>query len=214
LRATDLNQGVVYGTITDEVALDEALINRFDYDEVFGTVLNRYCVEAAVGMPLTVYGKGGQTRGFLDLRDTVRCIEIALLNPAGRGEFRVFNQFTEQFSVLQLAAMVQAAGRQLGLEVRVEHIPDPRVEAEEHYYNAKHSKLIELGLKPHLLSDSLLDSLMNIALRYRDRIDASRMMPQVNWRKARNARRPGASADLAALGPRLAAVGANKELAK
>jgi UDP-sulfoquinovose synthase len=214
LRATDLNQGVVYGTLTEEVALDEALINRFDYDEVFGTVLNRYCVEAAVGMPLTVYGKGGQTRGFLDLRDTVRCIEIALLNPAGRGEFRVFNQFTEQFSVLQLAAMVRAAGRELGLEVRVEHIPDPRVEAEEHYYNAKHSKLIELGLKPHLLSDSLLDSLMNIALRYRDRIDASKMMPQVNWRKARNVRRPGVPAEAAAPGPQLAAVGANKERAK
>jgi UDP-sulfoquinovose synthase len=214
LRATDLNQGVVYGTITDEVALDEALINRFDYDEVFGTVLNRYCVEAAVGMPLTVYGKGGQTRGFLDLRDTVRCIEIAVLNPAGRGEFRVFNQFTEQFSVLQLAEMVQAAGRELGLEVRVEHIPDPRVEAEEHYYNAKHSKLIELGLKPHLLSDSLLDSLMNIALCYRDRIDASKMMPQVNWRNARNAPRPGASAEVAASGPQLTAVGANKERTK
>jgi len=214
LRATDLNQGVVYGTMTEETALDEALINRFDYDEVFGTVLNRYCVEAAVGMPLTVYGRGGQTRGFLDLRDTVRCIEIALLNPAGRGEFRVFNQFTEQFSVLELAEMVQAAGRKLGLEVRMEHIPDPRVEAEEHYYNAKHSKLIELGLKPHLLSDSLLDSLMNIALRYRDRIDASKMMPQVNWRKARNARRPGGSADARAAGPQLAAVGANSKLAK
>jgi len=214
LRATDLNQGVVYGTITDEVALDEALINRFDYDEVFGTVLNRYCVEAAVGMPLTVYGKGGQTRGFLDLRDTVRCIEIAVLNPAGRGEFRVFNQFTEQFTVLQLAEMVQAAGRELGLEVRVEHIPDPRVEAEEHYYNAKHSKLIELGLKPHLLSDSLLDSLMNIALRYRERIDASNMMPRVNWRNARNARRPGASVEVAASGPQLTAVGANKERTK
>jgi UDP-sulfoquinovose synthase len=213
LRATDLNQGVVYGTITDEVALDEALINRFDYDEVFGTVLNRYCVEAAVGMPLTVYGKGGQTRGFLDLRDTVRCIEIALLNPAGRGEFRVLNQFTEQFSVLQLAAMVQAAGRKLGLEARVEHIPDPRVEAEEHYYNAKHSKLIELGLKPHLLSDSLLDSLMNIALRYRDRIDASKMLPQVNWRKTRNTRRPGASAGAAAPGPQWAA-DTNKERTK
>jgi UDP-sulfoquinovose synthase len=211
LRATDLNQGVVYGTLTEEVALDEALINRFDYDEVFGTVLNRYCVEAAVGMPLTVYGKGGQTRGFLDLRDTVRCIEIALLNPAGRGEFRVFNQFTEQFSVLQLAAMVQAAGRQLGLEVRVEHIPDPRVEAEEHYYNAKHSKLIELGLKPHLLSDSLLDSLMNIALLYRDRIDSSKMMPQVNWREARNARRPAASAEAARTVTQLAAVSANAE---
>jgi UDP-sulfoquinovose synthase len=194
LRATDLNQGVVYGTITDEVALDEALINRFDYDEVFGTVLNRYCVEAAVGMPLTVYGKGGQTRGFLDLRDTVRCIEIALLNPAAQGEFRVFNQFTEQFSVLELAQMVQTAGEKLGLEVHLEHIPDPRVEAEKHYYNAKHSKLVELGLKPHLLSDSLLDSLMNIALRYRDRIDTSKMLPQVYWREAKNVRREPATA--------------------
>ncbi|HXX22922.1 MAG TPA: NAD-dependent epimerase/dehydratase family protein [Terriglobia bacterium] len=213
LRATDLNQGVVYGTMTDETALDEALINRFDYDEVFGTVLNRYCVEAAVGMPLTVYGKGGQTRGFLDLRDTVRCVEIALLNPAARGEFRVFNQFTEQFSVLELARMVQAAGEKLGLEVQVDHLPDPRVEAEEHYYNAKHSKLIELGLRPHLLSDSLLDSLMNIALRYRDRIDPSKMMPQVNWREARNARRQQASgtASAAASGPQLAAVGVRAE---
>jgi len=213
LRATDLNQGVVYGTITDEVALDEALINRFDYDEVFGTVLNRYCVEAAVGMPLSVYGKGGQTRGFLDLRDTVRCVEIALLNPPARGEFRVFNQFTEQFSVLELAHMVQAAGKELGLEVQVDHIPDPRVEAEEHYYNAKHSKLIELGLKPHLLSDSLLDSLMNIALRYRDRIDTTKMLPQVNWREARNARRHqvNTTASAPAPGPQLAAVGTSVE---
>ena len=114
LRATDLNQGVVYGTMTDEVALDEALINRFDYDEVFGTVLNRFCVQAAIGHPLTVYGKGGQTRGFLDIRDTVRCIELACLNPAERGECRVFNQFTEQFSVLEIAQMVQAAGKKLG----------------------------------------------------------------------------------------------------
>jgi len=214
LRATDLNQGVVYGAITDEAALDEALVNRFDYDDVFGTVLNRYCVEAAVGMPLTVYGRGGQTRGFLDLRDTVRCIEIALLNPARRGEFRVFNQFTEQFSVLQLAEMVRAAGAKLGLEVQVEHIPDPRVEAEEHYYNARHSKLIELGLKPHLLTDSLLDSLMNIALRYRDRIDATKMMPQVNWRKARNARLSAASAGVKSSGPQLAVAGANQNREK
>ena len=118
LRATDLNQGVVYGTMTDEIALDEALINRFDYDEVFGTVLNRFCVQAAIGHPLTVYGKGGQTRGFLDIRDTVRCIEIACLNPAARGECRVFNQFTEQFSVLELAQMVQTAGRKAGPEGR------------------------------------------------------------------------------------------------
>ena len=114
LRATDLNQGVVYGTVTDETALDEALVNRFDYDEVFGTALNRFCVEAAVGHPLTVYGKGGQTRGFLDIRDTIRCVEIACMHPAERGEFRVFNQFTEQFSVLDLARMVQAAGKEAG----------------------------------------------------------------------------------------------------
>ena len=188
LRATDLNQGVVYGTMTDEVALDEALINRFDYDEVFGTVLNRFCVQAASGHPLTVYGKGGQTRGFLDIRDTVRCVEIACLNPAARGECRVFNQFTEQFSVLELAHMVQGAGEKLGLAVEVDHLPDPRVEAEEHYYNAKHSKLIELGLEPHLLSDSLLDSLMNVALKYRDRIDAGVMLPQISWREPHNKR--------------------------
>lgn len=193
LRATDLNQGVVYGTVTEETALDEALVNRFDYDEVFGTVLNRFCAQAAIGHPLTVYGKGGQTRGFLDIRDTVRCIELALLEPAAAGECRVFNQFTEQFSVLGLAQMVEAAGKKLGLKVKVDHIPDPRVESEEHYFNAKHSKLIELGLKPHLLSDSLLDSLMNIAVQYRDRVDAALMLPRVNWRNARNERRDAAT---------------------
>lgn len=189
IRATDLNQGVVYGTVTDEVTMDEALINRFDYDEVFGTVLNRFCAQAALGCPLTVYGKGGQTRGFLDIRDTVRCIEIACLNPARPGEFRVFNQFTEQFNVLELAQMVQESGKELGLKVQIEHLPDPRVEAESHYYNAKHSKLIELGLEPHRLSESLLDSLINIAVRYKDRIDPSQFMPTVNWRNARNERR-------------------------
>jgi UDP-sulfoquinovose synthase len=189
LRATDLNQGVVYGTTTDETAMDEALINRFDYDDVFGTVLNRFCVQAAIGQPLTVYGKGGQTRGFLDIRDTVRCIEIACENPASKGECRVYNQFTERFSVLDLARLVEAGGKKLGLSVEIDHLPDPRVEAEEHYYNAKHSKLVDLGLEPHLLSDALLDSLMNIALQYRERIDASLMLPQVNWREPKNERR-------------------------
>jgi len=189
IRATDLNQGVVYGTRSDEVEMDEALINRFDYDDVFGTVLNRFCAQAALGYPLTVYGKGGQTRGFLDIRDTVRCIEIACLNPAKPGEFRVFNQFTEQFNVLELAQMVQKSGKELGLKVQIEHLPDPRVEAESHYYNAKHSSLLKLGLEPHLLSNSLLDSLINIALRYRDRIDPGQFLPTVNWRNARNDRR-------------------------
>jgi len=189
LRATDLNQGVVYGTVTEQTAMHEALVNRFDYDEVFGTVLNRFCVQAAVGYPLTVYGKGGQTRGLLDIRDTVRCVELACLTPAKRGECRVFNQFTEQFSVREMARLVKAAGKKLGLEVEIDHMPPPRVEAEEHYYNAKHSKLIDLGLEPHLLSESLLDSLMNIAMQYRDRIDESLFAPQVNWRNARNDRR-------------------------
>ena len=186
LRATDLNQGVVYGTTTDETSIDESLINRFDYDDVFGTVLNRFCVQAAIGEPLTVYGKGGQTRGFLDIRDTVRCIELACLNPAGKGECRVYNQFTEQFSVLDLAHKVKEAGKAIGLKIEIDHLPDPRVEAEQHYYNAKHSKLLDLGLQPHLLSDSLLDSLMNIAVRYRDRVDLSLMMPTVNWRNTKN----------------------------
>jgi len=191
IRATDLNQGVVYGTVTDEVELDEALINRFDYDDVFGTVLNRFCAQAAVGHPLTVYGKGGQTRGFLDIRDTVRCIEIACMNPADRGECRVFNQFTEQFSVLDLARMVQAAARKMGMPVDIDFLPPPRVEAESHYYNARHSKLVDLGLEPHNLSDSLLDSLMNIAIKYSDRIDPSLFLPQVEWRNPRNQRRQG-----------------------
>ena len=188
LRATDLNQGIVYGTTTDETAMDEGLINRFDYDEVFGTVLNRFCVEAAIGHPLTVYGRGGQTRGFLDIRDTVRCVELACLNPAERGEFRVYNQFTEQFSVLEIAHLVRTAAAKMGLNVEIDHLPDPRVEKEQHYYNAKHSKLMDLGLRPHLLSDSLLDSLMNIAIQYRDRIDTSTLLPQVNWRNADNDR--------------------------
>lgn len=192
IRATDLNQGVVYGTITDEVALDEALINRFDYDDVFGTVLNRFCVQAAVGHPLTVYGKGEQTRGYLDIRDTVRCIELACLNPAAPGECRVYNQFTEQFTVLQLAEMVKAAGTKMGLKVTIDHLPDPRVELESHYYNAKHSKLIDLGLQPHLLGQGLLDSLMNIAVRYKDRVNQSLFLPKVNWRVPHNDRRKAA----------------------
>ena len=201
LRATDLNQGVVYGTVTDETALDEALINRFDYDDVFGTVLNRFCVQAATEHPLTVYGRGGQTRGFLDIRDTVRCIELACLNPANPGECRVYNQFTEQFSVMDLAHMVQAAARKLGLNVEIDHLPTPRVEAEEHYYHAKHSKLIDLGLRPHYLSDSLLDSLMNIAVRYKDRIDISLFLPQVKWQNSRNQRaRPLATRPVTAPG--------------
>ncbi|CAN6918486.1 unnamed protein product [Brassica oleracea] len=183
IRATDLNQGVVYGVKTDETEMHEELRNRLDYDAVFGTALNRFCVQAAVGHPLTVYGKGGQTRGYLDIRDTVQCVELAIANPAKAGEFRVFNQFTEQFSVNELASLVTKAGLKLGLDVTKMTVPNPRVEAEEHYYNAKHTKLMELGLEPHYLSESLLDSLLNFAVQFKDRVDTKQIMPSVSWKK-------------------------------
>ncbi|MEH1945047.1 MAG: NAD-dependent epimerase/dehydratase family protein [Nostoc sp.] len=183
LRATDLNQGVVYGVLTEETGMDELLINRLDYDGVFGTALNRFCIQAAIGHPLTVYGKGGQTRGFLDIRDTVRCVELAIANPAEAGEFRVFNQFTEQFSVGDLALMVKKAGNTMGLNVEINHLDNPRVEKEEHYFNAKNTKLLDLGLQPHLLSDSLLDSLLNFAIKYQQRVDRKQILPKVSWHR-------------------------------
>jgi UDP-sulfoquinovose synthase len=183
LRATDLNQGVVYGVLTEETGMDELLINRLDYDGVFGTALNRFCIQAAVGHPLTVYGKGGQTRGFLDIRDTVRCVELAIATPAAPGEFRVFNQFTELFSVSDLANLVTKAGQTLGLKVEVNHLENPRIEKEEHYFNAKNTNLLDLGLQPHFLSDSLLDSLLNVATKYKHRIDEAQILPKVTWRR-------------------------------
>ncbi len=182
LRATDLNQGIVYGVLTEETGMDEMLINRLDYDGVFGTALNRFCIQAAIGHPLTVYGKGGQTRGLLDIRDTVRCVELAIANPADAGEFRVFNQYTELFSVGDLASMVQKAGADLGMKVEINHLDNPRVELEEHYFNAVNTNLLELGLQPHLLSDSLLDSLLNFATKYKDRVDTKHILPKVTWR--------------------------------
>jgi UDP-sulfoquinovose synthase len=183
LRATDLNQGVVYGVLTDETGMDDLLVNRLDYDGVFGTALNRFCVQAAIGHPLTVYGKGGQTRGFLDIRDTVRCVELALETPAQAGEFRVFNQFTELFSVGDLALMVKKAGAAIGLNVEINNLENPRIEKEEHYFNAKNTNLLDLGLQPHYLSDSLLDSLLNFAVKYKQRVDHNQILPKVSWRR-------------------------------
>ncbi len=183
LRATDLNQGVVYGVRTDETDMDERLINRLDYDGVFGTVLNRFCVQAAVGYPLTVYGKGGQTRGFLNIRDTVRCVELAIKNPAQEGKFRVFNQFTELFNVRDLAVTVQKKGKEIGLDVSIRNTDNPRVEKETHYYKAKNTCLLDLGLEPHYLSDTVLDSLLGVAAKYKHRIDKEQILPQVSWRR-------------------------------
>jgi UDP-sulfoquinovose synthase len=180
LRATDLNQGIVYGQETPETTLHPDLATRFDYDAVFGTVLNRFVVQASAGYPLTVYGKGGQTRGMLDIRDTLSCVELALLNPAAAGEYRVFNQFTESWSVMDLAEMVVRA---TGDRARIEAVSDPRVEEEDHYYRAAHTKLLDLGLVPHLLSESVIVSLLAVAERHAARIAPEAIPPTVDWRR-------------------------------
>ena len=181
LRSTDLNQGVVYGIRTEETDRDERLCTRFDYDEVLGTALNRFCVQAVVGYPLTVYGKGGQTRGFLNVIDTIQCVSLAVENPPDVGEYRVFNQFTEQWSVRDLAEIVRRVGESMGINVIVDRVTDPRIEAEEHYYNATHTKLLELGLRPHLLTDEVVAHLIETIQRYKDRILLGPIAPKTKW---------------------------------
>jgi len=183
LRSTDLNQGIVYGIDTDETRLDPRLATSFHYDEVFGTALNRFCVQAVAGIPLTIYGRGHQTRGFLNIRDTLRCVELAILNPPQAGEYRVFNQFTETFNVLKLAGLVKEQAEKLGLRVKIEHLENPRVEMEQHYYNARHQKLLDLGLVPHLLSDVLVDSMLHRVKEHAGRIKSDIIQPRVRWKR-------------------------------
>jgi UDP-sulfoquinovose synthase len=184
LRSTDLNQGIVYGIETDEILRDERLATSFHYDEVFGTALNRFCVQAVAGIPLTVYGRGGQTRGFLNIRDTLRCVELSILNPPQAGEYRVFNQFTEMFTILELAELVKAQAEKLGLKVKIDHLENPRTELETHYYNPRHQKLIDLGLIPHLLSDVLVTSMLTRVQAHAHRIKADIIQPHVKWKRA------------------------------
>ena len=172
---------MVYGIDTDQTVLHPELATSFHYDSVFGTVLNHFVVQAVHSVPLTVYGKGGQTRGFLDIRDTLRCVELAMLNPAEPGEFRVFNQFTEQFSVLDLANRVQRVAADHGFNSSIEHIENPRVELEEHYYNANHTALSTLGLEPHLLTDETVGHMIEVAAQFRHRIDSDVLQPTVMW---------------------------------
>ena len=183
MRATDLNQGIVYGQATDETSLDPLLATRLDYDAVFGTVLNRMVVQAVLGLPLTVYGQGGQIRGLINIVDTVECIRISCENPPDRGEFRVFNQFTEQMSVLEIA---QTVARTYPGHCEIAGIDNPRVEAESHYYRAAHTRLLELGLVPHLLSETLLSSLFGIVDRHRDRVNPEAVLPGIRWRETSN----------------------------
>ena len=186
LRVTDLNQGVVYGQETDETVLDPRLATRLDYDAVFGTVINRFAIQAVLGRPLSVYGGGSQTRATIDIRDTVECVRLACENPADAGEFRVFNQATESFSLVEMAKVVQNS---FSGQVDIEYIENPRVEIENHYYNFTHTALESLGLEPHLLSDTLLHHMFDVVEANRGRVDLDLLKPTVNWRETTGSRR-------------------------
>jgi UDP-sulfoquinovose synthase len=181
LRVTDLMQGPVYGIFTEENRDHEDLYSFLNYDELFGTVLNRFIVQAAAGHPMTVYGKGGQTRGYLNIVDTLNCVRLALENPAQKGKLRIFNQFSETFSVNQLADRVQQVARSHGLKAEITRVENPRKEAEDHYYNPKHTKLLELGLEPHYLTDDIIDQMIVFALKHKAKIRPEQIFRKVKW---------------------------------
>ena len=181
LRCTDLHQGIVYGVHTEETMSNQMLWNRFDYDDIFGTALNRFCVQAAVNHAITVYGKGGQTRGMLNVIDTVKCIQLATENPPAFGEYRVFNQFTEQFTINEIAQRVADVAVLMKLNPHIVNIQNPRKEKEEHYYNADHTKLEELGLKPHPLDEEVIREMIETTLEHKDRVDLDVINPRVKW---------------------------------
>lgn len=181
LSVTDLMQGPVYGLLTTETRMDDRLLSHFHYDDIFGTVINRFLTQAAAGIPLTVYGRGSQTRGFINLEDTLQCIELAASNPPLPGELRIYNQFTEKFTVMQLAERISGVGRAVGLRVEIGRVSNPRKEMEEHYYNAKNHGLMELGLQPHLLTDDVLVEGLEKILSYRALIDHRKIEPRVEW---------------------------------
>jgi UDP-sulfoquinovose synthase len=181
LKCSDLMQGPVYGLFTDQSRRDPRLLPNFHYDDIFGTVLNRFIVQAAADVPLTVYGKGGQVRGYLNLIDTLQCIELAIAQPPGEGELRILNQFTETFSVMELAERVKEAARGLGIAADIKPIPNPRKEKEEHYYNPQVSGLKKLGLKPHCLTEEVLAEMLDYALSLKDNIAPARIFPRVAW---------------------------------
>jgi UDP-sulfoquinovose synthase len=189
LRATDVMQGVVYGTRTEETNENDELITRFDFDEVFGTAINRFCAEAVAGYPITPYGEGNQTRGFLALVDSVQCLTIISENPPREGEYRVFNQLDETYSIRELAGIVQREASRLGLRTRVANVDNPRVEKAKHYYKVDHDGLKRLGFRPTRPIGEEVGIMLRDLLKYRDRVlrRASAIMPRVSWRDGMHA---------------------------
>jgi len=183
LRSTDVMQGVVYGTRIDEMGDDERLLTRFDFDQSFGTAINRFCAQAVIGLPLTPFGKGLQRRGFLPLRDSMQCLTLAIENPPEAGEYRTFNQFEEVYQIAELARKVQAIGNEMGLDVKIHHVENPRIEEEEHYYNPDHQHLLDLGYKPTHDMDAELRIVLRDLMKYRERIEARKeaQFPDIRW---------------------------------
>ncbi len=181
LRVTDLMQGPVYGIETEGTRLDPRLRTLFNYDEIFGTIINRFVVQAVAGYPLTVYGRGGQTRGYININDTLQCVYLSAETPAQGGELRIFNQIMETFSAVEIAEHVQRVGQSLGYSVEIDHIENPRKEAEDHYYNPAYQGLRALGVKPHLLSDNFLREMFALVGDYRNNIRKEIIFRGVKW---------------------------------
>ena len=181
LRVTDLMQGPVYGMETDETEVDSRLSTIFNYDEIFGTIINRFIVQATVDYPLTIYGKGGQTRGYLNIKDTLQCVHLSEKSPAKKGELRIFNQIMETFSVNELAELVQRTGQSLGYDVKVNHIENPRKEAEEHYYNPAYQGLIDMGVNPNYLTEDVMKRMFKIVERHKNSIREDVIFRGVKW---------------------------------
>lgn len=181
LRVTDLMQGPVYGLSTPESDLDENLLPNFHYDDIFGTLVNRFITQAVAGIPLTVYGKGNQIRGYLNINDTLQCVELALNNPAEKGQLRILNQFTELLTVNEIAEKIKKVGNKMGLTVDIKSIENPRKEKEEHYYNAQFHGLLDLGLKPHFMTDDVIAGLIEKVAKYKKYINTKKILPRVKW---------------------------------
>ncbi len=181
LRVTDLMQGPVYGINTEESQVDERLRTIFNYDEIFGTIINRFIVQAVIEYPLTVYGEGGQTRGYLNLNDTLQCVYLSAENKAEKGELRIFNQIMETFSVNELAEKTEKVGRKLGFDVKIKKIPNPRVEAEDHYYNPTYQGLLDLGVKPHYLTDEVMKEMFQVVVGFKENIRKDVIFRGIQW---------------------------------